>query len=323
VIIDCAAYVDGERRPGTLDLTEALEATEEPGAFVWIGLLEPSREEFAAVEEELRLHKLAVEDAVHAHQRPKVEVYEHNIFVVLRTARYDDEREIVEFGELHLFIGDQYVVTVRHGAPSGLAQVRRGLEAQPERMRLGAPAVLYAVLDHVVDDYKPVVQGLDNDISEIEADVFSDERRNPAQRIYQLKRETLELYRNTRPLLEPLQQLSRGTLPCSPVELRPFFRDVAEHLAMVVSEIEDFRDSLSDALAANLAQVSVRQNDDMRKISAWVAIAAVPTLVGAIYGMNFDHMPELAWELGYPAALLLMGIVCFLLYRRFRASGWL
>jgi magnesium transporter len=323
VIIDCAAYVDGIRRPGTLDLTEALDATEEPGALVWIGLLEPSAEEFATVEDELRLHKLAVEDAVHAHQRPKIEVYEHNIFVVLRTARYDDEREIVEFGELHLFIGDQYVVTVRHGSPSGLAAVRRSLEAQPERMRLGAPAVLYAVLDHVVDEYKPVVQGLDNDISEIEADVFSEERRNPAQRIYQLKRETLELYRNTRPLLEPLQQLSRGTLPCSPVELRPFFRDVAEHLAMVVAEIEDFRDSLSDALAANLAQVSVRQNDDMRKISAWIAIAAVPTLVGAIYGMNFDHMPELAWELGYPATLVLMGLACFLLYRRFRASGWL
>jgi magnesium transporter len=326
VIVDCAVYTKGERRPGTLDLADALEATSEPDSFVWVGLYQPDEEEFQAVRDEFALHELAVEDGVKAHQRPKMEVYDEDLFVVLKTARYDDEKEVVEFAELQLFVGERYVVTVRHGEASALADVRRNIEGDLARIRCGPMAVLHAVIDHVVDDYSPVLQGLDNDMAEIESTVFAPDRPrgfDPSERIFKLKRQVLDFYRNTDPLLEPLGRLANGELPGAHPELASYFRDVEDHLTRAVSSISHYRDLLTDVLDANLAQITVRQNDDMRKISAWLAIGGLPTVIGAIYGMNFQHMPELESRLGYPAVMLLMAGICFYLYRRFKRIGWL
>jgi magnesium transporter len=326
VIVDCAVYTKGVRRPGRLELMDALEAASEPHSFVWIGLHEPEAGEFEAVREEFGLHALAVEDAVNAHQRPKLEVYDEDLFVVLKTARYDDLTETVAFAELQLFVGANYVVTVRHGQASALAAVRATIERDLPRIRCGPMAVLHAVIDRVVDDYTPVIDGLDNDMAEIEDAVFDPHRPrgyDPSQRIFKLKREVLDFIRNTEPLLEPLSRLARGQLPGAHPELHSYFRDVEDHLTRVVSAIHHARDLLTDALDANLAQVTTRQNDDMRTISAWVAIGGIPTVIGAIYGMNFDHMPELRWQYGYALAMLLISAICFVLYRRFKRIGWL
>jgi magnesium transporter len=326
VIIDCAVYTNGKRRDGELPLVEALEAASEPDSFVWIGLHEPSNDEFEAVREEFGLHELAVDDAVAAHQRPKLEVYDADLFVVLKTARYDDTTETVQFAELQLFVGSNYVVTVRHGEASALAEVRRTIEADLARIRCGPMAVLHAVIDRVVDDYKPVIDGLDNDMAEIENAVFATNRPrgfDPSERIFKLKREVLDFYRNTEPLLEPLGRLAAGQLPNAHPELGSYFRDVEDHLKREVSAVAHVRDLLSDALEANLAQVTVRQNDDMRTISAWLAIGGFPTVVGAVYGMNFEHMPELETRWGYFVVMAVMAALCFILYRRFKRIGWL
>ncbi len=326
VIVDCAVYTDGVRREGPLELHAALEAANEPSSFVWIGLHEPTEEEFDAVRREFVLHDLAVEDALKAHQRPKLEVYDDVLFVVLKTARYDDVTETVAFAELLLFVGDSYVVSVRHGDASSLAAVRQRVETDLDRIRCGPMAVLHAVVDHVVDDYMPVLDGLDNDMAEIEAEVFAADRPrglDPTRRIFKLKREVLELYRNTQPLLEPLGRLAAGQIPGAHPELHTYFRDVEDHLTRVVGTITHYRDLLSDALDANLAQVTVRQNDDMRAISAWVAIGGFPTVVGAVYGMNFRHMPELGTRYGYYVVVVLMALFCLFLYRRFKRIGWL
>ena len=326
VIVDCAVYTDGQRRDGRLPLVDALEASKEPDSFVWVGLHEPTPDEFEAVLAEFGLHALAVEDAVAAHQRPKLEVYDGDIFVVLKTARYDDHTERVEFAELQLFVGESYVVSVRHGEASALAEVRRTIEADLERIRCGPMAVLHAVIDHVVDDYAPVIAGLDNDMAEIEDAVFAVDRPrgfDPSERIFKLKREVLDFYRNTEPFLEPLNRLAAGQIPGAHPELGTYFRDVEDHLTRVVSAVAHTRDLLSDALDANLAQITVRQNNDMRTISAWVAIGGFPTVVGAVYGMNFTHMPELETRFGYFVVLAVMIAICLLLYRRFKRIGWL
>ncbi len=326
MIVDCAVYTKGERRPGELPLAEALEAASEPDSFVWVGLHEPDPHEFEAVREEFGLHALAVEDAVNAHQRPKLEVYDEDLFVVLKTALYDDASETVEFAELQLFVGPNYVVSVRHGRASALAQVRKTIEHDLERIRCGPMAVLHAVIDRVVDDYVPVIAGLDNDMAEIEDAVFDTNRprgSDPSQRIFKLKREILGFLRNTEPLLDPLGQLADGQLPGAHPELHSYFRDVQDHLTRVVTSIHHARDLLTDALDANLAQVTTRQNDDMRTISAWVAVGGIPTVVGAIYGMNFEHMPELGTRYGYFVVVALTAVVCLLLYRRLKRIGWL
>jgi len=327
VIVDCAVYTDGKRRDGQLPLEQALEAASEPDSFVWIGLHEPTHEEFEAVREEFGLHELAVEDAVSAHQRPKLELYDGDLFVVLKTARYDDVAERVEFAELQIFVGANYVVTVRHGQASALRDVRRTIEQDLGRIRCGPMAVLHAVMDRVVDDYVPVIDGLDNDMAEIEDAVFATDRprraEDPTRRIFKLKHEVLDLHRNTEPLLEPLSRLAAGQIPGAHPELGSYFRDVEDHLKREVSSIAHVRDLLSDALDANLSQVTVRQNDDMRTISAWLAIGGFPTVVGAIYGMNFDNMPELRTRYGYYTVLVVMAVLCFALWRRFKKIGWL
>ena len=336
MIVDCAVYQDGKRRPGEVPLDKAFEAGREPDTFVWIGLYEPSAEEFDAVAREFNLHELAVEDAIQAHQRPKLEVYDDTLFVVLKTARYLDDEEAVEFGEIILFIGHGFVVTVRHKPASALGGVRQAIERRHDLLRYGPGAVLHAIVDRVVDDYFPVLSGLDDDIKDAEKEVFKEEagnpaavrrlRRhaaNPAERIYKLKREVIELHQSTAPLVEPLDRLVRRRFPEIDPELTEYFRDVEDHLLRVVDEVGGFRDLLTSVLDANLAQIAVRQNEDMRKISAWVAIAAVPTAVAGIYGMNFDHMPELRWVVGYPLVLAAIAVACFFLWRAFRENGWL
>ncbi|MBX5470019.1 MAG: magnesium/cobalt transporter CorA [Thermoleophilaceae bacterium] len=323
MIVDCAVYEDGRRRAGRLPLSEAYEAARSEDSFVWIGLHEPTLEEFDAVAREFDLHELAVEDAVKAHQRPKLDVYDDVALFVFKTARYDDATESVDFGEIIVFVSDSFVISVRHGAASPLDEVRRRTEQRPDLMRQGPAAALYAIVDKVVDDYAPVVDGLQADIDEVEAEVFSGERTNPAERIYKLMRQVLRFHRATAALVQPLEELAGGTLDFVPQKLRRYFRDVLDHAMRVNERAEAFSDLLTGALDANLAQVTVRQNDDMRKISAWVAIAAVPTLIAGIYGMNFEHMPELRWSFGYPLVICVMLIVCGLLWRQFKRVGWL
>jgi magnesium transporter len=322
VIVDCAVYEQGVRRPGELALQGASKAGRGESAFVWLGLHQPTREEFDSVRREFELHELAVEDAIEAHQRPKLEVYEDSLFMVLKTAHYIDSAEAVELGEIQLFVGDGFIITVRHGE-TALHEVRLRTEARPELLRSGPGAALHAIVDRVVDDYLPIVAELDRDIREVEGEVFSAARSNPAERIYKLKREVLELHDALSPLAQPLDRLARGTHEGIHESIRPYFRDVHDHLVRTVDQVESFRDLLTSVLAANLTQASVRQNEDMRKISAWAAIVAVPTAIAGIYGMNFKHMPELDWTLGYPLVLVVMLVVCLVLYRNVRRVGWL
>ncbi|HVD25114.1 MAG TPA: magnesium/cobalt transporter CorA [Gaiellaceae bacterium] len=322
MIVDMAVYEHGVRRADELELEDAYEACRIDGSFAWIGLYKPTPEELEAVRREFNLHEVAIEDAQVGHQRPKVEVYGESLFVVLKPASYDEEAEAVETGEVQLFIGDGFVITVRHDE-TDLHSVRLELERRPDLLRHGPAAVLYGVLDKVVDDYFPVIEAVDEDIAEVEADVFSPARSNPAERIYKLKREALELHDAVAPLEEPLEAIVNGSLPRVPADLRPFFQDVLDHVVKAIRALDGFRDMLTSVLTANLTQISVRQNEDTRKISAWAAIIAVPTLVSGVYGMNFDHMPELGWRFGYPLALAVMAAVCLVLYRTFRRAGWL
>ncbi|HSA48858.1 MAG TPA: magnesium/cobalt transporter CorA [Yinghuangia sp.] len=324
MIVDCAIYRNGVRTPGPADFSDALDEARASGdAFLWIGLHEPTEKEFELVTSEFGLHPLAVEDALHAHQRPKLDLYEDSVFVVLKTLHYTDESSSVETGELMIFVGDSFIVTVRHGLANPLAQVRRRLEQQETVLRHGPGAVMYAVCDAVVDAYVSVAAELEVDLQELEARVFSTARENDTERIYLLKREVLEFRRAAQPLAEPIRKLSTSEVLYVPADTQPFFRDVADHLARVNEQVDSFDRLLSDVLSANLAQVGVRQNEDMRKISAWAAMAAVPTMVAGIYGMNFEHMPELRQPWGYPAVVTVMILACLGLHRLFRRNGWL
>jgi magnesium transporter len=322
MIVDCAVYEDGKRRAGDLSLEQAKEARGDRG-FVWIGLYEPSEDEFDSIKREFDLHELAVEDAIKAHQRPKLEIYGETLFVVLKTARYVDPEEVVTLGEILVFLGEGFVITVRHGEASSLEGVRERLESDPAHLKRGPGAVLHAIVDQVVDDYSPAVEGLGEDIEQVEDEVFSPARTNPSERIYKLKREVLEFNRAVSPLTEPVDRLARGRYELIHPEVRTYFRDVNDHLVRVHEQVESYRELLTSVLEANLTQVSVRQNDDMRKISAWVAIAAVPTMLAGIYGMNFQHMPELRYTYGYPLVVGFMVLACFALYRNFKRIGWL
>jgi magnesium transporter len=323
VIVDCAIYENGRRRDGSVDLHHAYSACRRDGNFAWIGMYEPTEEEFDSLRREFDLHPLAVEDAIHAHQRPKLEVFEDMVFIVLKTARYVDSEEVVQFGEILIFLGEDYILTVRHGKASALKPVRESLESDPELLKHGPGAVLHAIVDRVVDDYSPALRGLGVDIEEVENEVFSGGRSNPAERIYRLKREVLEFNRAAAPLVEPIDRLAKGHYELVHPEVRAYFRDVNDHLIRVDEQLESYRDLLTSILQANLAQITVRQNDDVRRISAIVAIVAVPTMIAGIYGMNFDHMPELTWTFGYPLVLAVMLTICGFLYRFFRRAGWL
>ena len=323
-IVDCAVYEGGHRRDGHVPLDKAYDACRaDDSAWVWIGLFEPTMDEFDSVRREFELHELAVEDAVKAHQRPKLEEYGDTLFLVLKTARYHEAEEVVEFGEILLFVGAGFIVSVRHGQAAELHGVRETVERQPELLRCGPSAVLHAILDRVVDEYEPVLAGIEDDIEEVEEQVFSPVRTNSAERIYKLKREATEMHRATAPLIDPLERLSSGQFDLVHKDMLDYYRDVYDHLLRANESVDGFRDSLASALNANLTQVSVRQNDDMRKISAWAAILAVPTVLTGIYGMNFQHMPELKWPAGYPLAVAAILLICLSLYRIFRRAGWL
>jgi magnesium transporter len=322
VIVDCAVYQDGRRNEGELAVGDAYEAARDRNGFVWIGLFEPTEAEFDSVRREFDLHELAVEDAIKAHQRPKLEVYGDSLFVVLKTASWVDAPEYVRFGEILVFVGDQFVITVRHGE-TDLHEVRLGMEERPDLLRCGPAAALHAIVDRVVDDYEPVVEHLDAAIRDVEADVFSPTRSNPAEQIYALKRAVLSLHGAIVPLVEPVSGLAAGRHALVADDLHSYFRDVHDHLTRMAGHVGSFRELLNSVLTANLTQASVRQNEDVRKISAWAAIIAVPTLISGIYGMNFEHMPELDWTLGYPGAIGFMALVCLTLFRYFHKVGWL
>ena len=322
MIVDSAIYVDGHRtaEPGTLQ--ETYEAVRERHGVAWIGLYKPTEEEFSSVADEFDLHGLAVEDATEAHQRPKLERYGGILFVVLKPARYLDKEERVEFGEVHAFVGEDFVVTVRHGETPYLGEVRERLEADPELLRRGPEAILHAIMDRVVDDYRPVVDGLENDIEEIETEVFGG---NPSvsRRIYELSREVIEFQRATEPLSGVLGDLMRDEAIDVDPEVRRHLRDVRDHVLQVTERLAGFRELLQSILSVNLTLASLSQNEEVKKISAWAAILFAPTLVGTIYGMNFTYMPELNWFLGYPFSLVLMACISLTLYLIFKHRGWL
>ena len=323
MIVDCAHYRNGVRQhEGSMPLEEAAACSMGNGDLVWLGLREPSEDELEALQKQFHLHELAVEDAHRAHQRPKIEAYEGMRFLVLRTARYDDAREQVDFGEIDMFVGPGYVITVRHGQASELAAARGRLEQRPDLLEMGAVAVVWAVLDKIVDDYQPVAEGLERDIDEVEDAVFVGEE-DATQRLYFLKREVIEFHHAVRPLLGPLADLERGAFPEVNQEIRSYFRDVNDHVKRVTEEVESQRELLTSILQANLALVAVRQNEVVRKISGWAAVIAVPTFIASVYGMNFDNMPELSWGGGYALAWAAMLTVAVLLFAFFRRVRWL
>jgi magnesium transporter len=328
VVVDCAVYVDG-RRQAPVAPEEALATAKAHGGFVWLGLYEPTEDELTAIGERYGLHPLAVEDAVYAHQRPKLEHYDEALFMVLKTARYvEHERltatsEVVDTGEVMVFLGQDYVITVRHGEHSGLAGLRARLEDQRELLCLGPSAVLYAVADLVVDTFVEVASAVTDDVDELEASVFSPDRTDDIGRLYQLKRELMALRKAVGPLEVPLQRLAERQLDVVPDAMRSYFRDVQDHAIRVRDQVGGLDELLSSILQASLARTTLADNEDMRKISAWAGIIAVPTAIAGIYGMNFEFMPELRWRYGYPLVLLLIVVACVLLYRGFKRNGWL
>ncbi|GAB7184306.1 magnesium/cobalt transporter CorA [Kitasatospora sp. Ki12] len=329
-VVDCALYEDGRRLPGPVELSDVLERIgEKDGRFVWIGLFEPTAEQFAEIAAAFGLHPLAEEDAVRAHQRPKLERYGDTLFLVLKTITYVEHEkvtatsEIVDTGEIMVFAGPGFAIVVRHGSAKGLTGVRRDLEATPELLALGPAAVLHAVADHVVDGYLEAADSFERDVEELEAAVFSAERTDDSARIYQLKRELLEFKRAVAPLTLPLQRLSDGSLPQIPAAIAAYLRDAADHHTQAKERILAFDELVSSILDAGMARLSMQQNTDMRRISAWAALAAVPTMVAGVYGMNFDYMPELHWTFGYPAVLLFTVTVCVFIFRAFRRNDWL
>jgi magnesium transporter len=336
-LVDNAVYVDGRRTADPTSLQETYEVLRERHGMAWIGLYRPDPDEIRSVATEFELHGLAVDDAIAAHQRPKLERYDTTLFTVLRPARYIDETERVEFGELHVFTGKDFVVTIRHAESPDLGRVRQRLENSPDLLCCGPEAVLYAILDQVVDEYAPVVAGLENDIDEIEDQLFGGDP-DVSRRIYELLREVIEFQRATHPLIDILGSLENGFDKYDvEVELRRKLRDVQDHAIRVVDRANSFRALLQNALTVHTTLVGQKQNDEMRslteaslsqneevkKISAWAAILFAPTLVGTIYGMNFDHMPELHWQVGYPLALALMVATSVVLYLVFKRRGWL
>ncbi len=339
-VVDCGVYRDGRRVSDHVSPTEAIARVRAEGGFAWIGLHEPTEREFSGIAQEFGLHPLAVEDAVHAHQRPKLERYDDTLFTVFKTIHYVEHAEltatseIVETGEVMCFTGRDFIVTVRHGGQGSLRALRHRLQDDHDLLAKGPSAVLHAIADQLVDGYIAVADAVQDDIDEVEIDVFSatngatkggraSTRGGDAGRIYQLKREVLEFKRAVSPLLRPMQLLSERPMRLVDPDIQKYFRDVADHLARVNEQVLSFDDLLNSILQANLAQATVAQNEDMRKITAWAAIIAVPTMICGVYGMNFEHMPELRWKYGYPAVLTLIVGICFTIHRGFKRNGWL
>ncbi|WP_421742558.1 magnesium and cobalt transport protein CorA [Cellulomonas sp.] len=331
MIVDCALYSAGRRRHHIDDLRLALQEAEAEDGFVWIGLVEPTAEEFDQLAKGFELPQLAIDDAIRAHQRPKLEQYGGVTFAVVKPVHYVDHVEVVEVSELAIFLGERFVIVVRHGDTTIPALVRAALEADPEMLQHGPPAVLHGILDKAVDQYLDVTAAIDEDLDQIEDQVFGDDPGNDhAERIYKLKREVQQFRRAVVPLVQPLTRLAEQQMPCIPAYSRPYFRDVQDHALRAAELIEAADALLTGVLQADLAQVTVeqnrvtvQQNSDMRKISAWAAIALVPTAIAGLYGMNFDYLPAAHWSLGFWIVLAGIGVVCVGLHRAFRRNRWL
>lgn len=320
-VVNCAAYSDG-RKVGNVDVEDISEILKFPGQFVWIGLHEPDAELLRTMQREFGLHDLAIEDALRAHQRPKLEEYGDSLFVVLRTARLLKGK--TEFGETHIFVGPRYLVSVRHGASLSYAAVRARCESAPHLLRKGPGFVLYALMDFVVDHYFPIVDELEEEMEGLEEEIFGGTfTRDTTERIYQLKRDLVTLKRAVSPLVEVCNRLVRFDQALIPDDVRLYFRDVYDHVVRINETVDNLRELLTSALEANLSLISVRQNDVTKRLAAWAAIIAVPTMIAGVYGMNFEVMPELHWRYGYLWAVALMIAVCGFLYTRFKKAEWL
>jgi magnesium transporter len=324
MIMDYAIYVDGQRAVECTSLEETYEAHRKEGGVAWIDLYKPDEEEFSSVAEEFGLHPLAVGDAIEAHQRPKLERYGKTLFIVLKPANYLDESETVEFSEAHVFMGEDFVITVRHGGKPDLDEARQRLEGDPELLHRGPEAILHVILDQIVDDYGPVVEGLGRDIEELETEIFGGNPGGISRRIYELSRQVLEFQRATKPLSGALQSLIEGDdeHEIDP-EVKSYLRHIHGHVLQVTEQVDSFHDLLSNILIVNLTLVSVGQADQSKKISAWAAILIIPTIISGIYGMNFEYLPELTWVFGYPLALTLIVLISGTLYAVFKRAGWM
>lgn len=321
-IINCAAYADG-KRISDVNLQDVHTALKDEHQFVWIGLHEPSEQILQKVKNEFDLHELAVEDAHNAHQRPKVEIYNDSIFVVLRTITRN-KAEHTEFGETHFFVGENFVVVVRHGSSVSYTEVRNRCESNPELLKKGVGSVLYAVMDFIVDHYFPVVHDMEMELEEIEAKIFKEKpSRETTEQIYDLKRELLEVKRAVSPLIEVCNKLMRFEIKCISEETRPYFRDVYDHVMRINENVDNTRELLNSAMEANFSLISISQSDVSKKFAGWAAIIAVPTMVAGFYGMNFKFMPELEWHYGYFAVIFVTITLCLTLFFFFKRSGWL
>jgi len=323
VIVDSALYQKGIRVDGPTDISDLVDIAKSSGGFVWLGLAEPSHEELQMIVGELNFHPLAVEDAVHAKQRPKIEGYEGLTLFVLKTVFFDPTETEISTGEILCFISDHFIVIVRHGEGSPLATVRRDLEAKPELMALGPYAVLHAVLDRVIDGYIAIATALEQEVARLETKVFSGRRQTFSQDIYFLKREFIEFRHAIEPLVLPVQKVAGENFTLVPEPLKPFFRDTLDHLMRACDHATGLDSMLTSVLQADLAHVQVQQNIDVRKITAWVALASGPTMIAGIYGMNFEHMPELSTRFGYPLVIGGMVLLTLFLFRKFKKSDWL
>ena len=323
MILDSALYQDGRRNHQDASISELISFARREGGFVWVGVSEPSTAEFEKLAADFEFHPLAIEDAVMAKQRAKLEMYEGMTFVVLRTTFYEESASQVTTGEILAFIGEHYIVVVRHGEGSPLTGVRNRLEQQPHLLAHGPYAVLHAIMDSVIDTYITITSELEKDVIEVEQSVFSDRKAYNSEKIYFLKRELLEFSHSIYPLLVPLQRLAVDFNDIVPDGLAPFFRDTLDHLHSAIDIANGLDNLLTSALSADLAHVQVQQNEDMRKITSWVALAATPTMLAGIYGMNFDQMPELGWTFGYPLVVGVMVVVTSVLYYKFKKANWL
>ncbi len=323
MIVDYALYQNGIRYTQPSNLTELIQKAKSDGGFVWLGLAEPTENEFNKIVGDFKFHPLAIEDAITAHQRPKFEEYPGVQALVLKTAFYEEKGSQISTGEIFCFIGEYFIVVVRHGNGAPLVNTRHHLENNPEQLAKGPYAVVHAILDHVIDCYIDISIELEADVLQVEHKVFGDTRESASQEIYLLKREVIEFRHAIDPLLSPLQQLSSIGIRNVPAELTPFFRDTLDHLSRASDAASGLDALLTSALQAEIAQVQIQQNSDMRKITSYVALASVPTMIAGIYGMNFDTMPELRWQFGYPAVVGSLVVITIVLYRKFKKSGWL
>lgn len=321
-VVNCAAYHGGVRTDVSIDAIDALLQRQD--GFVWLGLYEPDEALLKRVQRQFHLHDLAIEDAYDAHQRPKLEQYENSLFIVLRTAQMSSSTERLEFGETHVFLGSNYVVTVRHGSVMSHVGLRARCESTPQLLAKGPAYVLYALMDFVVDHYLPMVQTIEAQVEEIEEEILDGQLGGESTaRIYRLKRDLLALRRAATPLVDICNRLMRFELPLIPDDTRPYYRDVYDHVVRLNETIDAQRELLTTALEAKLSLMSIAQNEHLKRLAAWAAMIAVPTMIAGIYGMNFAHMPELAWRYGYGISLIAMALASGGLYVGFKRSGWL